>query len=58
MVAHYPSFELSELKDGGYATLTYIVTVGGTKEKVVLDTINEEEQYVGDGNQAVKISEV
>lgn len=57
MVAHYPSFELSELKDGGYATLTYIVTVGGTKEKVVLDTINEEEQYVGDGNQAVKISD-
>lgn len=57
MVAHYPSFENSELKDGGYATLTYIVTVGGSKEKVVLDTINEEEQYVGDGNQAVKISD-
>lgn len=57
MVAHYPSFENSELKDGGYATLTYVVTVGGSKEKVVLDTINEEEQYVGDGNQAVKISD-
>lgn len=57
MVAHYPSFEESELKDGGYSTLTYVVTVGGSKEKVVLDTINEEEQYVGDGNQAIKITD-
>lgn len=57
MVAHYPSYDNSELKDGGYATLTYIVTVGGTKEKVTLDTENKEEQYVGDGNQAVKITD-
>lgn len=57
MVAHYPSFEESELKDGGYGTLTYVINVGGNKEKVILDTINEEEQYVGDGNQAVKITD-
>lgn len=56
MVAHYPSFEESELKNGGYGTLTYVINIGGSKEKVVLDTINEEEQYVGDGNQAVKIT--
>ncbi len=29
-VAHYPDYENSELKNGGYATLTYIVTDGGT----------------------------
>lgn len=57
MAAHYPNYENSELKEGGYATLTYIVTVGGNREKVVLDTINDEEQYVGDGNHAVKISD-
>ena len=56
MIAHYPDYENSELKQGGYASLVYVITVGGTKEKVTLDTLNEEEQYVGDGNQAIKIT--
>lgn len=57
MAAHYPNYENSELKNGGYATLTYVIAVGGTKEKVILDTVNKEEQYVGDGNQAIKITD-
>ncbi|MCH5316215.1 MAG: glycoside hydrolase N-terminal domain-containing protein [Eubacterium sp.] len=57
MVAHYPNYYQSELKMGGYATLTYIVTSGGSKEKITLDNINNDPQYVGDGNQAVKITD-
>lgn len=35
-VAHYPNYENSELKNGGYVGLTQIVTVGGTKERIEL----------------------
>lgn len=50
MAAHYPDYENSELKNCGYATLTYVVTSGGTKEKVVLDKNTDEEQFFGDNN--------
>ena len=30
LVAHYPDYEKSELKNGGYATLTYVLNIGGT----------------------------
>lgn len=56
MLAHYPDYENSELKEGGYATLSYIVTVGGSKEKVVVDKKTDEEQFCGD-NAAVKITD-
>ncbi len=55
-VAHYPDYENSELKNGGYATLTYIVTVGGSKEKVTLDKNTEESQFYGE-NSGVKITD-
>ncbi|MGN1328476.1 MAG: glycosyl hydrolase family 95 catalytic domain-containing protein [Eubacterium sp.] len=56
LVAHYPNYENSELKDGGYATLTYIVTSGGSKEKVVLDKNTEETQFCGENN-GIKITD-
>lgn len=56
MVAHYPDYENSELKKGGYATLCYIVCEGGSKELTSLDKVNET-QYVGDTNPAIKISD-
>ena len=31
LVSHYPNYKKSELKNGGYATVTYIITSGGTK---------------------------
>jgi hypothetical protein len=37
LVSHYPNYKKSELKNGGYATVTYIITSGGTKERVALD---------------------
>lgn len=56
MVAHYPDYENSELKNGGYATLTYILSIGGTKEKITTDKNTEESQFYGENN-AVKISD-
>ncbi len=56
LVAHYPDYKNSELKDGGFATLTYIVTSGGTKESVVLDKNTKETQFSGENN-GIKITD-
>ena len=55
LVAHYPNYENSELKNGGYATLTYIVTSGGEKQAVSLEKKTQELQFCGE-NKGVKIS--
>ncbi len=55
LVAHYPDYENSELRNGGYATLTYVVTVGGTKEIVELPKATEETQFCGD-NRGIRIA--
>ena len=56
LVSHYPNYEKSELKNGGYATVTYIVTSGGTKERVTLDKNTDESQFTGE-NTGVKITD-
>lgn len=56
MVAHYPDYENSELKNGGYATLIYVVAVGGNKEKVTLEKNTDETQFFGD-NSGIKITD-
>ena len=56
LVAHYPAYDNSELKHGGYATLTYVVVEGGAKEKVYLDKNNWEYQFSGD-NCGIKITD-
>lgn len=56
MVAHYPDYENSELKNGGYATLTYIVT-NGKKEKTELDKKTEESQFKSSKNEGIKITD-
>jgi alpha-L-fucosidase 2 len=40
-VAHYPSYQDSELIDGGYAGLTQVIVVNGTKKQVQLADTNE-----------------
>ncbi|MDY7223282.1 glycosyl hydrolase family 95 catalytic domain-containing protein [Halalkalibacterium halodurans] len=40
-VAHYPSYPGSELIDGGYAGLTQVVVVNGSKKRVQLADTNE-----------------
>lgn len=54
-VAHYPNYENSELKAGGYATVCYVVVEGGTKERVTLKN-TKESQYVGADNPAISVS--
>ncbi len=56
LIAHYPDYENSELKNGGYATLTYIVALGGTKEKISLDKNTDETQFCGE-NAGIKITD-
>lgn len=57
LVAHYPNYENSELKNGGYATVTYIVCEGGSKQRVELNKNTDEEQYAGADNCGVKIND-
>ncbi len=56
-IAHYPSYENSELKDGGYCGLTKVIVVDGKKERVVLDETNDTENVAEDENVAIKISD-
>lgn len=56
LIAHYPSYEGSELKDGGWCGLTKVITVGGEKERVVLDSTNDSENVAKEQNAAIKIS--
>lgn len=56
MTAHYPDYENSELKKGGYATFTYVICENGKKEKTYgRETIDA--QYVSDDNPQIKISD-
>lgn len=53
--AHYPSYEGSELKNGGYAGVTYILNIGGTKEKILFENTDEKQNVGDEQNPAVKI---
>ncbi len=53
-VAHYPDYENSELKNGGYATVVYVICEGGTK-KIIDNGEVTDDQYCGDNNPAIKI---
>lgn len=54
-IAHYPAYENSELKNGGYCGFTKVIVVGGTKERVVLDSTNDSENVAKEQNAAIKI---
>ena len=55
IVAHYPDYENSELKNGGYSTLTYVVSDGSNK-KIELKKQTEEAQFSGE-NCGIDISD-
>lgn len=55
-IAHYPNYENSELKNGGYATLTYIVCENGSKQITEGKEVKDE-QYVGTGNPQIEITD-
>lgn len=53
--AHYPNYENSELKNGGYATVVYIVNEGGSKTAEYLRS-SVDKQYCGEKtNPSIKI---
>lgn len=54
-VAHYPSYEGSELKDGGYATVSYIFCEGGTREVTSVEGMSET-QYLSETRPAIRIT--
>ncbi len=54
-VGHYPNYEKSELKDGGWATVTYIVT-DGKKERLTKEG-ETDTQYAGKDNAQIKITD-
>lgn len=56
MVAHYPNYENSELKNGGYATVTYVICENGTCQKAVGEAVKDT-QYVGKENPQLQITD-
>ncbi len=54
-VAHYPDYENSELKNGGYATVVYVVNEGGEK-KLENGKRVKDEQYCSENNPQIKIT--
>ena len=55
-IAHYPEYKESELKNGAYATVVYVIVEGGSKEKVTLDAVTYA-QYCGKDNPGIKITD-
>lgn len=56
LIAHYPDYENSELRNGGYATLTYVVT-DGQKTKTELEKNIEESQFKSSKNEGIEITD-
>ena len=56
LIAHYPDYANSELKNGGYATLTYVVT-DGKKDKIEIDKNTDENQFKGSKHEGIKITD-
>lgn len=55
-VAHYPNYENSELKNGGYATVIYVICEGG--EKSTDNTKKcKDEQYCGETSPVINIKD-
>ena len=54
-VAHYPSYQDSELIDGGYAGLTQVIVVNGTKKRVLLADTNEPMNVGTEQNPAIQV---
>lgn len=57
LIGHYPDYENSELRYGGFCGLTRVIVIGGTKERVVLDSTNDSENVAVEQNAAIKISD-
>lgn len=54
-IVHYPEYENSELKKGGYATVTYVITKGGTKQRVENGTISDPRVVSGSPSYTIEV---
>ncbi len=54
-VAHYPDYENSELRNGGYATVVYVVSEGGVKTESCKGKVKDA-QYCGGKDPAIRIT--
>lgn len=54
LVAHYPDYENSELREGGYSTTVYVITEGGSKELKDGKTVKDA-QYCAETNPQIKV---
>ncbi len=54
-VVHYPAYEGSELGEGGYAGVTRVVVVNGTKKRVLLHHTLETMNVGSESNPAIEI---
>ena len=57
LVSHYPVYENSELKNGGFAGVTRVVNIGGTKEKVKLGTIDDHLNKGSNENYGIRVTD-
>ncbi len=56
-VAKYPSYANSDLKYGGYATVSYVIVEGGTKEKIMLPESDKTLNVGEENNPAIQITD-
>ncbi|MBB3125430.1 hypothetical protein FHS19_000084 [Paenibacillus rhizosphaerae] len=54
-VVHYPSYPGSELINGGYAGLTQVLVMGGTKKRVLLEKTDEPMNVGAEQNPAIQV---
>ncbi|MEK4251114.1 glycosyl hydrolase family 95 catalytic domain-containing protein [Paenibacillus sp. FSL W7-1287] len=54
-VAHYPSYEGSELTRGGYAGVTRVVAVNGRTERILLEDSEESMNVGAEPNPAIRV---
>ncbi|CAM3461574.1 MULTISPECIES: glycosyl hydrolase family 95 catalytic domain-containing protein [Saccharibacillus] len=55
-VVHYPAYPGSELSRGGYAGLTRVVTVGGSRKAILLEHTNEALNVGAAPNPAIRVT--
>ncbi len=56
-IAHYPSYNGSELAYGGYCGLTQVLAVGGKKERVILEDTEDKQNVGKQKNVGIKITD-
>lgn len=57
LVSKYPSYANSDLKYGGYSTISYVIVEGGRKEKVMLPESDKALNVGQENNPAIQISD-